>query len=316
MTPPTMLDQVEAGPSTTPRKSQEPLDVTSEAFQRPPFRPVEAASTACDFISSPSFTYIPVLSHPVHFKVNHFFSAVKDLTLHPERNSSLILRADPLPARTDTVLDQELVDHGFQRHEEIRVRLMPKQVKRDGRLDQRVTFYEDAQGRAVVLKCPEVKAAEDIPFYHPTLRKLAYIYEPIFAEEVDDPASVYPIKGKITVAYVPFAPSESSKVGTSTTIPPAFLGRPARSPRKRSPLADIPSGDGLPLVSTPNDHVLADLTIFEEDKQKSAAELAEKTARICRVILERVYKHAYGRLTGYTKRVFHDVSEYFLPLLS
>lgn len=257
----------------------------------------------------------------MHFTRANFFSALKDLTLHPERNSSLILRADPLPAR-EAVDDDEVLGAGLQRHEEIRVRLMPKQVKRDGKLDQRVSFYEDEAGRGVVLMVPEVRSVEDVPFYHPPVRKLAFIYEPMEQPEIghQELTEDLPMRGTLSIAYLGFDGVETgvkelngiSEVGSAST--PSFLGpRTVKSPRKRSPLAATPLG------ASSDEPIKPPAKILEPDtststlppKAKSQTETAVRTVRTCKLLLERVYKHAYGNMVGYQKRVVHDVSQPF-----
>ena len=321
-----MIDEVElpaavAGPSTLPAPPTPPTPF--ESLTRPPFRPTTLGPSDVCLLSTAQHPYISTFSHPVHFTRTNFFSALKDLTLHPERNSSLILRADPLAAREPTD-DEEVFQAGLRRHEEIRVRLMPKQVKRDGKLDQRVPFYEDDMGRGIVLMIPEVEEVEDVPFYHPPVRKLAFIYEPIEQPELGHQQLVEetPMRGVLSIAYLPFstsddaAPSSESVQSAThadndpTATTPSFLGgRPVKSPRKRSPLAANPLGSSSDEPVKPPAVVLEPASPLPAAlKTKSQAEIAVRTVRTCKLLLERVYKHAYGNMVGYQKRVIHDVS--------
>lgn len=333
----------DAGPSIPPR-------TTYESLQRPPFRPAELSASSPTFISQPGIAYIPAFSHAVHFTLNNFFAAIKELTLHPERNSSLILRADPLAPR-DPADYEEIIQAGLDRREEVRVKLLPKQVKRDGKLDQRVSFYEDQAGRGVVVMVPEVKDVGDVPFYHPPVNKLAFLFEPFESDEhgdcngndegggagqmddkpddqvakLGDAETTLPMRGIVTIAYLPFPTPESptgtiaqdtASSSTASNAPPAssaFLGaRPIRSPRKRSPLASS-TEDAVP-PKPPAVIFNADGTATQQadhtSKPLSAEEVAKRTVRTCRLLLERVYKHAYGDLVGYQKRVLHDVRDW------
>ena len=307
------------GPSTTA-----PPPTPFETLIRPPFRPTTISSSDPCALTTAEHPYVPTFSHPVHFTRANFFSALKDLTLHPERNSSLILRADPLPGR-EPAHDLEITGAGLERHEEIRVRLMPKQVKRDGRLDQRVSFYENEAGRGVVLMVPEVKSVEDVPFYHPPVQKLAFIYEPVEQPEMDhqELTDDVPMRGTLSIAYLPFPASnemvspapELASANGHVVVPESpnspFLGtRAVKSPRKRSPLAATPLG------ASSDEPIKPPAVVLENEgsstpslsKAKTHAETTVRTVRTCKMLLERVYKHAYGNMVGYQKRVLHDVS--------
>jgi hypothetical protein len=45
-----------------------------------------------------------------------------------------------------------------------------------------------------------------------------------------------------------------------------------------------------------------------EQSAKKAKQASERTDRTCLALLERVYKQSYGDMTGYQKRMHHDVS--------
>lgn len=113
--------------------------------------------------------------------------------LNPEVNSDLILRADilsetslltspsPLPPGSSEI-------DGFFPFRQIRRRLLPRQPKRDRPLDQLCTFYRSIptssssssnQGQGedgiVEYRCL-VDSEEEIPFYHPTVSSIRFIY--------------------------------------------------------------------------------------------------------------------------------------------
>jgi tRNASer (uridine44-2'-O)-methyltransferase len=315
---------------------------TPPTVQTPPYKPSKPPTSILPDLETPYET-------PCHFTLPTFLHVLKDLTLHPERNSSLILRADPIPLDTQsqvksTELEEDededfenwVRENGMERVEDIRVRLMPKQPKRDGKLDQRVLFYrskevmghdhdlvgERAVERGVVVMIPLVKRVEDIPFFHPPVRKLVFHYESQAVgmqpteedqmvdgmkslstnQEGDDtagPAMETPeIQGRISISYLLFPPSQPttpSSDPTSTSTIPGLAVRRTSMPRKRSPLAGPSSETSQPEQAT------------KEDTKVTEARLD----RTCLALLERVYKHGFGSMVGYKKRVNHDVRNTF-----
>ncbi|ORX37646.1 hypothetical protein BD324DRAFT_389608 [Kockovaella imperatae] len=273
---PSRLPDEQLAPVATLRAGPSSLQVEPESFRRPSFHPSSSFphSALTDRLTRSQAdtgqSWIISLSHNVHFSRHAFFAGVKDLAVHPERNSTVILRADPLPpkptpsiatqtrqinqddpkgaekvhsnpiAETFSASDEEAVWLGLSRREEFRLRLMPKQVKRDGKLDQRIAIYESESSPAkhdsttgqadhghdaewgMVMMIPEVKSADEIPFYHPVVSKLAFLYEgvkrdeeetrvaaegselaPHIESETTSKGSSLPIRGRIYVAYLP-----------------------------------------------------------------------------------------------------------------
>jgi tRNASer (uridine44-2'-O)-methyltransferase len=256
-----------AGPSR-------PKEVPTEAMEqlvRPPFRP-ETRIHTCPLEGS-SANWVEHLSVPVQFGLSSFVAAIRDLALHPERNSSLILRADPLPP-PDPYDGPEGSLLKLNKVEELKVRLMPKQPNRDGKLDQRIIFFS-GRDDGLVLMIPDVSDVGDIPFYHPPVIKLAFRYEAIVEETGSE------IIGRIHIAYLPFA-----------TTPAGLLAiRPVKA-RRRSPLATEGMIDTKPVARQPLD---------------TGSVPEDRLHRTCLGLLERVYKYGYGDLLGYQKRVHHDV---------
>lgn len=216
---------------------------------------------------------------------------------------------------------------------------MPKQPKRDGKLDQRVLFYRSKEKvehahptgegvgdgnveieRGMVVMIPLVKAVEEIPFFHPPVKNLVFYYEerPESTEDrlVDGIAGLSttnsdgkaasdslpvgvetsPVQGRISISYLSF-PSTSNIVTAGVedpTVPTSLFSgiRRASLPRKRSPLA---GPDPAPAATTP--------APLKEDQKVIEARLD----RTCLGLLERVYKHGFGQMVGYKKRVNHDV---------
>lgn len=334
-------------------------------IQTPSYTPTKPARSESSWESYPT-----AWSTPCHFGIPTFLHVLKDLTVHPERNSSLILRADPLPIDTTALasssaspgknksqaedadrggdeLDEWLTENGLEKVEEVRVRLMPKQPQRDTKLDQRVLFYRTPEKiehehppkiinneganatdntdrtrsikgkgkereRAVVIMIPLVKDMEAMPFYHPPVRRVVFLYEAIETEDVveqmenlsvkPDEAKAgedNPIRGHLSISYLPFDTPISPNSDDSTLAEPLLAPlagiRRTSLPRKRSPLAGPPSN---------TDAGNASAKINKEDPKTVEARLH----RTLLALLERVYKHGFGTMIGYKKRVNHDVS--------
>ena len=312
---------------------------------RPTFAPTQHSFGSPSPFPSLGADWIEPLSSPCHFTLNTFLSITKELTLHPERNSTLILRADPLPPRTVTSDDeltrrlQGLSLEGMELVEEIRVRLMPRMVKRDGRLDETVQFYrsrgrkrrrssltkeqvheaqlgpeeeaeEDKGEEALVVMTPEVKDVADIPYFHPPVKQLAYRWTSSatsLTDEVDDDSDVPPVRGRISVAYLPYPPDTTSvATQAQAPAPSPFIPIPRRAaPRKRSPLA--PAGSQA-------------AEVIDEDGETTSQHRPrtpvgpERLQRTMLALLERIYKHGFGSMVGYVKRKHHDVSLFLGPL--
>lgn len=229
------------------------------------------------------------VTNPPYIK---FFDTLAELCLHPERNSSNILRADIIsdegPSTKDvgkvTCGDQSQQSKwtftppaGYRRTRSIRRRILPRRPTRDAPLEQNCTFYHSnvdntAQEGGVLVMVPHVNVKEDVPYYHPVLRKLAFRYSAtpppvptssITGERTDSltPERHPEIRGTISISILPF--DEELAATTSTTAPDARLL----------------SSDVLP----------------------------NRTYRTCLHLLETLHKHGWGRLTGYQKRVVHDV---------
>ncbi|WWC65874.1 uncharacterized protein I303_108496 [Kwoniella dejecticola CBS 10117] len=281
--------------------SSSSLEGRGAGFRPPPFRSHRIPpGTRSPLTSNTTQTqretdeeWIPVISAECYFPLSVFLSTIKTLSLHPERNSSLILRAEVLPEpkeeahdaaaalsqerngdngqnrgngnekliqntevdSRDPVKDQnQFEDLELDLVEELNVRLLPRQPRRDTKVDQRILFYrsredahpaKDSSGRYVsteetgedklnpikkevglVITIPQVQGEEEIPFYHPKVKKLAYLYEsvpskhlsegskpdtndnePSLEEESevkDDVGAGAKVQGKLSIHYLPF----------------------------------------------------------------------------------------------------------------
>ncbi|KAL7425199.1 tRNA(Ser) Um(44) 2'-O-methyltransferase [Cryptotrichosporon argae] len=317
----------------------------------PPFAPV--APTSPSPLSTASEHWVTPFLAPAYFPLSAFLSVARELTLHPERNSALILRADPLGTgggaggHAGTGADwagapPEGTRLGLELADDVRVRLMPRQPKRDRALDQRTTFFRSPQGgkgleQALVLKVPLVRTAEDVPWFHPPVRKLAFHWRALNdgasvcgqdgiddgmqdggqhdggdgdGADDDDAAHAHGHAqeqlGTISVSYLAFPEGVRSNAGVDT------LGVPVKAPRKRSPLA---GSDAAPAaeteVSAPVGQADAAAGAKDAESSTSAAERDEaagyRLERTCLALLERLYKFGAGTYNGYQKRVHHDI---------
>lgn len=316
----TVEDQVAAmavsdAPSDNPKASAQPNSKPSTRVKRsatenqhPKFEPQYLAQGAPSPLSVAEGWVVPLVA-PAYFSLEVFHFVLQQQALHPEQNSSLILRADKLPlmpsagdAADDALAAQLQMDS--TPIERLRVRFVARQVNRDGRLAQRNAAYSSDDGRlGLVLKTPEVSSAAEMPFYHPPVRQIAFIWE---ADESGDRAEGEDgvekegdrIYGRIYVAYLPF---EDSPIRAG-----AVLGPPPKPPRKRSPLAGPP-------VGAPPTPVAPPATVLEDDSpegREAARVMAERRLqRVCFHLLEKLHKHGHGSAHGYVKRVNHDVSD-------
>jgi tRNASer (uridine44-2'-O)-methyltransferase len=134
---------------------------------------------------------------------------------------------------------------------------------------------------------PHVDRAEDVPYYHPVLRKLAFKYsseipsgsasnaknaDEVTAELADSGAEA---KGTISISILPF-PTEPSSA--------------------------LQQGNQSPITSTS-----ASSTDEPAQITSLSSVLPNRTYRTCLHLLETLHKHGWGRITGYQKRVVHDV---------
>lgn len=287
-------------------KPANPKRTAAKEIQHPKFLPKYLARGAPTPLSAASDWVVPLVA-PAYFSLDVFHSVLQQQALHPEQNSSLILRAEQLPpaSSADEAADDALAAQLQMEStpiERLRVRFVARQANRDARLTQRNVAYSSDDGRlGLVLKTPEVGSAAEMPYYHPPVRQLAFVWEAGESGETaqgeegaeKEGARVY---GRIFVAYRPF---EDSPIPVGDV-----LGPPPKPPRKRSPLAG-PSASEPAAVRPP-------ATVLEDDSPEGREEarvLAERRLqRTCLHLLEKLHKHGHGSAHGYVKRVHHDVS--------
>ena len=215
-----------------------------ESISPPSFLPYQPSSNSTCPLASDTEPWTEILISNCHFGLSTFLAVLKDLCLHPERNSNLILRADGLPLKG--IRDEEVPrsaacgsDTGqgakgqrMEVVEEIRVRLMPRQPNRDGRLDQRCLFFRTPAPAAISEHhtangtggdAPEqaeragVQAPEHEAVSHPgppaasahSSRQQAYvIYAPESSSREDQPYYYPPVR-KLAYRYETLLPAEA-----------------------------------------------------------------------------------------------------------
>jgi tRNASer (uridine44-2'-O)-methyltransferase len=211
-------------------------------------------------------------------------ATLEQLCIHPERNSSSILRADIL-RDTATSSSSKQTQAGDSTPEwsldlnyaadliekrRLRRKLLPRKPNIDKPLEQDCVFLtsqDPSENKASVVLLPDVQEERDVPFYHPILRKLAFEYRP--SPQFRDGDDVNTVaQGIIRISALPFLDSSSSG---SNIIHEALSAR-------------VDSGVEVNKV------------------------LPQRTIRTCMHLLETLYKHAWGGDRGYEKRVIHDVS--------
>ncbi|TXT12970.1 hypothetical protein VHUM_01371 [Vanrija humicola] len=278
------------GPSKPAAGSRAPLNI-----QHPKFKPEYHAPGSACLLTTEQEHWVTPLSAPAFFPLDVFHTVLEELTSHPEQNSSLILRAEPLPVSTADADDEGIGARLGLKHRTQRLRFVPRQPRRDTQLEQRVfTYVASDEDAGLVVKLPDAESAADVPYYHPAVRKLAFVWEAAdeTAEAVFDDATGDKVYGRISISYLPFDDSPSA-VGPDVFLVPPPKAKPAR---KRSPLAPVTEEPAVVLAA--------------EDKAGAdeARALAEKRLqRTCLALLEKLHKHGHGSHNGYVKRVIHDV---------
>jgi tRNASer (uridine44-2'-O)-methyltransferase len=83
--------------------------------------------------------------------------------------------------------------------------LIPRNVALDKPLKQGCLVYEPCQSSCVVVLIPDVREATEIPWYHPSVKALAYVYDFSYQNgSLDTP------KTKVSLHYLPFTPDEQT----------------------------------------------------------------------------------------------------------
>ncbi|KAL2172598.1 hypothetical protein VTG60DRAFT_4717 [Thermothelomyces hinnuleus] len=189
---------------------------------------IVAKAAACD---QGAAEWRPLFRHPCSFGPAMFGDVMVNLIHNPNINSSWLFRADILrdsaeppqactpPSEAETtpgVPGPEFV--GFQLQRCIIRRLIPRNTLRDRPLDQTCLMYKSTPSladdddvvqaeRSLVVYLPHVLTASEMPFYHPTVRGIAFLHEWNAAESC----------GSISISYLFFSDEDRSVVKLTRT---------------------------------------------------------------------------------------------------
>lgn len=138
--------------------------------------------------SRPEWT--PLFRHEIRFDPTIFDQVMVNLIRNPNLNSSWLFRADILLDHaagsevSEVSFDNQPLVPSFSGLEESRRlvrRMIPRNELRDKPLDQTCVFYQGttSQGvqRYLIIYLPHSKSESDIPFYHPTVRGIAFLHD-------------------------------------------------------------------------------------------------------------------------------------------
>ncbi|KAI1793903.1 hypothetical protein LXA43DRAFT_998856 [Ganoderma leucocontextum] len=150
---------------------------------RPRYSPVPCTTeNARDrlMLESGQDDWIPIIQCPANFSPEVFDTAVSQLIHHPEYNSTLILRSATL---SDTSADFPTTIprfDGLRPVRNIHRKLLPRRPGRDAGLEQDCTLYASDTGDddtpIILVLTPILEAGASLPYYHPTVRHLAFRY--------------------------------------------------------------------------------------------------------------------------------------------
>jgi tRNASer (uridine44-2'-O)-methyltransferase len=190
--------------------------------------------------------WTPLFWLPCSFDAAIFTDVMLNLIKNPNINSSWLFRADILhdeegdqglagPSHVDYKLQIPSFS-GFECKRYMIRKLIPRNTLRDDPLDQTCLIYESTAGdeqQTLVVYLPHVSTPDDVPFYHPKVRGIAFLHR----------WNPQDSTGNISISYLFF---------------PAF-------------------------------------------------ETTTKLTRTALHLVTVIHKHGEGRVTGYVKRVHHDV---------
>jgi tRNASer (uridine44-2'-O)-methyltransferase len=210
----------------------------------------------------------------------------QDKETRPDTSSSVTQQADDTGRRKYKFT----APVGYSRTRNISRQILPRRPTRDAPLVQDCSFYRskrDGQGdeQGILVMIPHSDRPEDIPYYHPVLRKLAFRYSSIVPS-----AKVEPSTAEGDAAPTPEQPAPQGTI--SISILP-FSEDPASQPSTAA------GGSTASRIATAGQRLSSDV-------------LPNRTYRTCLHLLETLHKHGWGRLTGYQKRVIHDVRSGFI----
>ena len=184
--------------------------------------PILAQQAADENESSPAI-WTPFFRHGCSFTPSHFHDVMLNLIKNPNLNSSWLFRADILHDQEggeQSRIPEDLkatnaipAFEGFQCKRLLVRRLIPRSTQRDAPLDQTCIIYQSLPGgqgaeKALVIYLPHVSSVEDVPFYHPAVRGIAFLHEWTPEEE----------RGSVSISFVLFQQDQRPVKLTRTAL--------------------------------------------------------------------------------------------------
>lgn len=199
------------------------------------FEPAEVAHDAAPVLvqdqNAGQGPWHPVLRHDCSFPPEVFTSVMVNLIRNPNNNTSWLFRADilcdvegasladPVPPELATETPEVPRLRGFELARFMIRKFIPRNTLRDDPMNQSCLFYESALPaetedhhdggvqRTLVIYLPHASSGEEMPFYHPKVRGVAFLHE-------WTPASG---SGAISVSYQYFCEGDCSDVKLTRT---------------------------------------------------------------------------------------------------
>ncbi|KAK1768753.1 tRNA Um(44) 2'-O-methyltransferase [Phialemonium atrogriseum] len=141
---------------------------------------------------NPSTRWSPLLWHACSFDPTIFLDVMLNLVRNPNINTSWLSRADilhdeqgdqcfgPQQPQGDDLPRMPVFD-SFECKRYLIRKLVPRNASRDDPLDQTCLIYQsslaDGEEKTLVVYLPHVSSEEDIPFYHPKVRGIAFLHD-------------------------------------------------------------------------------------------------------------------------------------------
>ncbi|EGO51774.1 hypothetical protein NEUTE1DRAFT_89496 [Neurospora tetrasperma FGSC 2508] len=271
---------------------------TDRAGCMPKFTPEELAVDAVPVIRQATSgdakpDWRPLFRHECTFNPVIFQDVMLNLIKNPNINSSWLFRADILHDTKKNIQNgletplSELGDvpdipsfDGFGLHRCLIRRLIPRSTMRDKPMDQTCLIYQskgsDSEGglqRHLVIYLPHVSTEAEMPYYHPTVRGIAFHHE----------WSPTETRGSVSVSYLYFEGGE----------------RPEKLTRIASHLLQAVYKHGQGRADGYQKRVHHDLLVPQARVQNTYTALKQKYAR---ALIE-----SWVEITDPTKHVFEDL---------
>jgi tRNASer (uridine44-2'-O)-methyltransferase len=138
-----------------------------------------------------------------HFDCDTWLHVMRQLILHPERNSSNILRADILSEESSSTSTPPYTSETV-----INRLILPRRPNLDAALRQTCKIHRDEESNAIVVYTPQLDDAlpyepSQIPYYHPKVRSIAFQYRSR-SPVVTETQSEEPTLADLFISLVPF----------------------------------------------------------------------------------------------------------------